>query len=118
MFKSKYFTSEEFECKCCGKEEMDQAFIGRLNEARRFAGTSFVVNSGFRCPKHNKEVKGKEDSAHLYGLAADIETKTDSKRYRVVTALLDAGFTRIGIGNGFVHVDEDRKKNFNRMWVY
>ena len=77
-----------------------------------------VINSGYRCKKHNKDVGGKKDSAHLYGVAADIETKSDSKRYKVVTALLDAGFTRIGIGNGFVHVDEDPEKSRSRMWRY
>lgn len=97
---------------------MNPFFISVLDSARKLAGTSFVITSGFRCPKHNKEVGGKKDSAHLSGVAADIETKTDSKRYKVVNALLDAGFTRIGIGNGFVHVDNDISKSLYKMWRY
>lgn len=31
-----------------------------------------MVNSGYRCPPLNAEVGGVSDSAHLYGLAADI----------------------------------------------
>jgi len=32
--------------------------------------------------------------------------------------LLEVGFTRIGIGNTFIHVDIDKDKSQNVIWTY
>jgi len=36
----------------------------------------------------------------------------------MIEALLDADFTRIGIGKDFIHVDMDPNKEPNVMWTY
>ena len=115
----KYFKDSEFACKCgCGKSDMDKDFVLRLDKAREFAGIPFVITSGCRCEKHNKAVKGSSTSSHLTGLAVDISAVTSSEKFAIVNALLDTGFTRIGVGNSFVHVDADTKKPQNVLWTY
>ena len=45
-----------------------------LDPLRKRYGKTIKVNSGYRCPKLNKAVKGAYNSQHLKGLAADITT--------------------------------------------
>lgn len=118
---TKNFNSEEFKCPCCNRTIDSLAFrlfVAKLQEARDIAGIPFVVNSGYRCAKHNKAVGGKPNSSHLKGVAADISARTSSARFRIVDALLKAGFRRIGIGESFVHVDMDAEKVQSVMWTY
>jgi len=77
-----------------------------------------IITSGYRCEEHNREVGGKGTSSHPKGLAADIKCDDLSYRFLLVEALLKAGFTRIGIGKDFIHVDLDTDKTQNLIWVY
>lgn len=113
----KYFKIDEFNCPC-GKNEMDKYFLERLDIARKYARTSFVISSGYRCPAHNKKVGGSETSSHLKGQAADIVVKNSIHRYKILSGLIKAGFTRIGIGKNFIHVDSDKTKTPRVVWVY
>lgn len=112
------FSVEEFDCPCCGKNLIDWSFVHKLQKARDIAKTAFVINSGWRCEKHNREVGGAENSSHLRGHAADIQASTSVKRYVLVVALLEAGFERIGVAKTFVHVDSDPAKSQGVMWLY
>jgi len=117
----RYFELTEFTCKCgCGRNFMDSDFLERLDRARELAGIPFTITSGFRCEKHNRESGGKLDSAHLSGHAADIATPTSGIRFRVLKALLDAGFRRIGWNapKKFVHVDSDPQKSQDVAFDY
>lgn len=113
-----HFKLEEFACPCCGENRIDIALVEKLDFARTICGIPFVVTSGYRCPKHNKEVGGDLNSAHKDGLAADIETLDSSARFKIVSALLKVGFVRIGIGEGFVHCDIDASKPQNVLFDY
>jgi len=109
--KVQHFKKEEFTCKCgCGLNNIDETFVLRLDRARSSAGVPFRINCGVRCEKHNKEVGGVEDSAHIKGLAVDISTPNDSIRFCVVSALLEEGFRRVLVYPTFVHVDIDLEK--------
>lgn len=105
----KHFKLDEFKCKCgkCDGGVMDNTFLQMLDDARSKAGVPFVITSGFRCSAHNKAVGGKATSAHLEGRAADISYKSSSAAFRILKALLEAGFTRIGHNpkHKFFHVD-------------
>ena len=114
----KYFELDEFRCPCCKENDIKRSFALRLDKARRYADAPFVISSGYRCPEHNKEVGGSETSSHLSGLAVDIVVKGSRHRYRIVAGLIQAGFNRIGIGKGFIHVDYDIKKPGMCIWVY
>ena len=117
--KPQFFTEKEFKCKCgCGLVTMDKDFVSRLDNARRIAGIPFHINSGFRCVKHNAKVGGAKRSSHVFGLAADIGVSDSPSRFKIINALLTAGFTRIGIGWSMIHVDADPSKEQNCIWVY
>lgn len=110
---------DEFSCPCCGKNKMDPQFLLDLDRAREFAKVPFIINSGYRCPIHNKTIKGSSPtSSHKKGLAVDIRAKTSRRRYRVLEGLILAGFTRIGIADTFIHVDSDDEKANEVCWVY
>ena len=89
-----------------------------LNQARDLAGIPFIVLSGSRCEKHNKAEGGKEESSHLVGFGSDIAAENDEKRFIILRALVIVGFSRIGIGKSFIHVDNDPTKNRKRLWLY
>lgn len=109
----RHFKAWEFACKCgCGENHMDAVFLEMLDKAREYAGTPFIITSGYRCEKYNAHVGGKADSAHLTGHAADIATPNSVIRFKVMKGLLQAGFTRIGYDarRKFLHVDNDPEK--------
>ncbi len=116
--KLKHFTLKEFRCPCCHKVNMNEEFLKKLDKARDLAGVLFIITSGYRCPKHNKEVGGKPDSAHIKGLAADIECFRSRNRFKIIESLLRVGFTRIGVGKNFIHVDMDSSKPQRVIWTY
>ena len=89
-----------------------------LNYARKVANIPFIINSGYRCEAHNKEVDGVENSAHTRGLAVDIKTTNSTKRFIIVSALLRAGFKRIGVGKTFIHCDADKTLPQGVMFDY
>ena len=80
----KYFKEKEFVCKCCGelppvaRENIEALVENVLDPARERFGKPIIVNSGYRCPKHNKEVGGVANSQHLRGEAADIRPSSTS----------------------------------------
>lgn len=116
-----HFNYDEFFCKC-GREHdqqlVDSHLVKLLDTAREIAGIPFVINSGYRCLKHNREVGGIEHSSHLRGLAADIKAKTLRHRYLIIDALLKAGFSRIGVATDYIHADIDETKDDNIIWTY
>jgi len=114
----KYFKKQEFACPCCGECKMEMGFVSWLDEIRSIYGKPIVITSGYRCEKHNFEVGGVPDSAHLKGLAADIRVHSDEERYELVKIMLRHGAFRIGVGRTFIHVDFDVKKPRPRLWVY
>ena len=81
----KWFKEKELACKCCGqlppfaRENIEALVREVLDPAREKLGSPIVVNSGYRCPKHNKEVGGVANSQHMRGEACDIRC-TDNKR--------------------------------------
>tara|TARA_R110000744_G_scaffold212024_1_gene331099 strand:+ start:67 stop:420 length:354 start_codon:yes stop_codon:yes gene_type:complete len=97
---------------------MDREFLQMLVEARRRASTAFNITSGYRTPNHNKSVGGVLNSSHMKGMAADIKCNDSTKRSVIVKSLLEVGFTRIGIANSFIHVDNDKEKSQDVIWVY
>lgn len=70
-------TPEEFMCKCgsCTVESannMNHAFMHALYLTRLSVGRPFVITSGYRCPRHPKEVVKDKPGDHADGRAADI----------------------------------------------
>ena len=99
-------------------EEMKANFLTKLQTARTMAGYPFTINSGYRTKEHNKKVGGTPNSSHLKGLACDIAISNSSERSTILLALLATGFTRVGIGSNFIHVDLDLSKPQHVIWTY
>lgn len=118
----KYFTPKEFECKCSkcglGYENMDAALLLKIDRARELAGIPFKVNSAVRCEDHNAKVGGKPDSAHIGGFAIDVAAIDSHTRFKIMKALFDVGFKRIGINPRFIHVDVDDDKPQEVLFLY
>ena len=115
-----YFDESEFECKCgCGKNNMQYQTKLMLDVARfKSDPVKFIINSGSRCEDHNDKVGGSPTSSHLKGYAVDIKYTNTSERYAIIEGLIYAGFKRIGIGQGFIHVDNDPNKTEGIIWLY
>jgi len=117
---SRYFKRSEFDSpdvKGSG-DNMQYSFIEKLFAARSVSNTPFRITSGYRTKQHNKKVGGKNDSSHLKGVAADIQVNNSMERFNILYALILAGFTRIGIGANFIHVDNDKDKTQGVIWTY
>ena len=76
---TKNFKVSEFACKCCGKNEIQQALINLVQKIRDKLGVPVRINSGYRCPKHNAEVGGVKNSTHVRGLASDLSCSLGAK---------------------------------------
>ena len=119
MAMTEHFPDYELECNCgCGLMNMQVRTMDRLERARVVAGIPFGINSGSRCPIHNKIEGGKDTSSHLEGYAVDIAITSSRARAEILIALLSVGFTRLGIGRNFIHADDDPNKPPKVVWLY
>ena len=118
----KYFTPDEFACKCgtCGLgfEQMDKKLLDLLDDIRQLAGIPFVITSAMRCKEHNKAVGGSSRSSHMRGYAVDIQAKTGADRFKIVYAAMRHGIGRIGVKHSFVHIDTDPELPQQVLWLY
>jgi len=109
------FGPHEFTCRCnCGMVRVDLKFMTMLFEARKIAETPFKIISGCRCPRHNSTASSAPNSDHIADentacVGVDISCTDPRKRFKIVTALLQAGFDRIGWHNRFIHAGISRK---------
>lgn len=117
-WKTPHFSSAEFDSPDLPGSGiyMDSDFIRKLQIARNIANTPFSINSGYRTKVHNHKIKGSKDSAHTKGKACDIHTQSSRYRYLILSALLKAGFNRLGIYPTFIHVDDDYTKPLRVIW--
>lgn len=117
---AKYFSEAEFR-RCtpsCSLQDMDQNLMRRLDNARQMAGIPFVISSAFRTVAYEKSKGRAGTSSHTKGLAIDIRCNMDRNRWKIVKALIDNGFTRIGIGKTYIHADIDTNKTQEVIWHY
>ena len=122
----KYFKLEEFDCKSLPGSSVNMCpdFLQRLDRARGFSESKFIITSGYRTVEHNAAIGSKSDN-HPSGKAADIAATSSRDIYNIINALLKAGFNRIGINfdKKFIHVDSNGTdmggtKSPNVIWHY
>ena len=108
----KWFKEKEFACRCCGQlpplaRENVKALVSEvLDPVREKLGKPVVVNSGYRCEKHNKDVGGVRNSQHLRGEAADV-TCADLPRLKAL--IIENGrFDQLITYPTFLHVSYKR----------
>ena len=108
----KYFKEKEFECRCCGqlpdeaKKNVTALVSTILNPAREKLGMPVVVNSGYRCEKHNRNVGGVPASQHLRGEAGDIMCEDNRRLAKIIAEL--GKFNQMILYPTFVHVSWKR----------
>jgi len=106
----RYFRPEEFACPCCGRVYVLERLVRLLDLVREAWGAPIRVESGYRCPDHNRRIGGAPNSAHVIGAAADIWPKLQGPlghcRARFLSLLQLRGFRRFGLWHDFgFHVD-------------
>ena len=94
---------------------MNKDFLERLDWARDLAGVPFAITSGYRCPDHNRKV-GSTSTNHIRGMAADIACTAGPVRLKIIEALLNTGFRRIGMHPEFIHADVNEGPE--SIWFY
>lgn len=107
---SKNFCSLEFDCHCkypeCNTTLVDSDLIEALEKLRKKV-KPIHVTCGYRCSRHNQEVKGKSGSYHLIGKASDIyiEGMDIASLYYYAIDVPEFMKGGVGIYATFLHVD-------------
>lgn len=118
-YQPKYFSEHEFQKVHCSMADIDPSSLKRLDACRQLAGVPFVITSAFRTKSHEIEHGRSGNSAHTRGRAFDIACSDNRTRALIVAAAVKVGFTRIGIANSFIHLDDDVYcLPSPRIWLY
>lgn len=115
------FTVSEVECKCgCGKKDVSDELLKVLEAIRTKLAEPVYLSSVCRCQKHNKDVGGKEWSAHTESPchAVDITVNNSYNRYVIIESAIEHGFNRIGVASDFVHIDKSTNLPSPFVWLY
>lgn len=117
------FYRHEFACQgknCCGNSSpISLKFVEclqRLHDVvsnRLGKKASLVINSGFRCNKHNASIGGAPDSRHTFGDAADVRTPielTDEEFFHCAEQVPEFKNGGIGRYKGRLHLDTRGEK--------
>lgn len=108
----KYFTRDEFKCKCGGRYcngypvEPDKNLVTLLDLIREDAGVPCIISSGTRCETHNANVGGVWNSWHKKGKAADftLRGKAAAQIIRYAQKYSDRIEEIYAIDNSYVHI--------------
>lgn len=94
------------------EERLKELTDNVLDPLREAYGKPIRVNSGYRCPKLNKAVKGSPTSDHMEGMAADITggSVAENKKLFELIQRLNLPFKQLIDEKGFawVHISYDR----------
>ena len=110
---SRNFHLRDFDCRCkysdCSVTYVEEELVLAFEEvlAKCPAGTRHQVDSGFRCTRHNEDVKGKVGSFHLTGKAGDLKVFGLSGGEVAALAEEIPVFKKGGVGiyDRFAHLD-------------
>lgn len=97
----KYFSAAEV-TKWKLKTDLWQA----LDIMRGMAGTPFNITSGFRTVEENKKVGGAANSAHLTGLAVDLDCRDNIVRFKILDGVFNSGIPCfVEVARNHLHID-------------
>ena len=115
------FSERDMKCSETGECKMDVHFMNRLQGLRREVSRPMRVTSGYRSPDHSIEAAKPSPGSHAMGHAVDIQVNNGSDRFRLIEAAMKMGFTGIGAGKQFVHLDDLQGRETAprpSLWVY
>ena len=101
-----HFNVSEFKCKCGGNHDtkLDTDLVDKLEKLHKALGCSkIIVNSGYRCPAHDRNVGGNGSGQHTKGTAADIVCY-DSKGRVISSKIVCCAAQDVGFG-GIANID-------------
>lgn len=111
------FHTGEFHCKgknCCVETLVDARLVEYLQQIRDHFCAPVILNSGYRCGKHNEAVGGAKNSRHCAGMAADIRVKgykpLEVAQYAEQIGIPGIGLYETDADGHFVHIDTREKK--------
>jgi len=119
-FIAPYITEVEYRCPCCDAFPPDfdpgdilapyQILFDGFAEIRREWGGPLRISSGYRCPMRNAFVGGRVLSAHMFGLALDIDVDSVDEVARL-DRIIDSLYPEFRRGTyanserSFIHID-------------
>ncbi len=101
-----HFNVREFCCKCGGNHDtkIDPDLADKLEKLHKALNCSkIIINSGYRCAAHDKNVGGSGTGQHVCGTAADIVCY-DSKNRVISSKIVCCAAQDIGFG-GIANID-------------
>ncbi len=118
------FSRAEVACQHCGRCEMDEDTMWKLQDLRDSFGKPMRVTSGYRCPDHPIEARKDKVGAHAHGRAVDIAVR-GSDAYALIMLAMRQGWQGIGVQQKgdvrFIHLDDlTEKEGWPRptIWSY
>lgn len=119
------FKAAEFDCQASGENDMQTAFMDKLQALRIEYGKPMRITSGYRHPQKHPIERAKEiPGVHAFGRAADIAV-SGADALKLVSLAVKHGFTGIGIqqkgASRFIHLDDmPQNSGFPRptIWSY
>jgi zinc D-Ala-D-Ala carboxypeptidase len=100
------FKASELACKNDGAILIETDSLDRLQAMRTRWARPMVVTSGFRTPEYNRVVSSTGlTGPHTTGRAFDIAVPAQL-RYEFIRLAFEMGWTGIGVGKTFVHLDD------------
>lgn len=122
---SKYFSRRELACRHCGIFNFSPKLLIIINLVREEYGKPIYVDSGCRCPIHNRNEGSKDNSAHVTTEteqceAIDIRCVHSYDRMSLLKLLIKYEVNRIGISfeDNFFHADIDQDKPQGVLFGY
>ena len=101
-----HFNVSEFRCKCGGSHDtkLDTDLADKLEKLHTAMNCSkIIINSGYRCSSHDKNVGGSGTGQHVNGCAADIVCY-DQKRNKISSKKVSCVAQDVGFG-GIANID-------------
>lgn len=124
----KHFKPTDFRCRCdimCDHQNIiSEDLVTKLELLREAIGLPVKINSGSRCKRYNEGVvHGSPNSPHVPNgngttHAVDIHVPDNHYLYQLLNHSFLLGFSGIGIGKGWVHLEDIPSQNDRKLWVY
>lgn len=111
------FQIREFACKHCQKVKLRHLpeLADRLQALRAHYAKPVRINSGYRCPEHNKAIGGVPHSYHVQGMAVDVHVGGSADQVPpgdVAAYARTLGWGGVGRYSNFTHLDLGTRRDF------
>jgi hypothetical protein len=106
-----YLSLREVQCKCsypdCNRVLINRRTAESFYLLREYFGSPIFINSGYRCQRHNADIKGSVNSYHVIGCALDIRP-SDPLEFDKLLQLAEKYYDVVISykAQGFIHVHQ------------